>query len=132
MASYPMDIKALLDKLGLSYLAEPLLLQVLLVVLTTVLANIIAHFLLRYLTQIARMTTSHWDDALVKAAKGPAPIVIWLIGVTYADGIAIHEKNTDEVDRATIEARRSWLISRLSSQPAWWRCKPLASASQGY
>jgi len=39
MASYPMDIKALLDKLGLSYLAEPLLLQVLLVVLTTVLAN---------------------------------------------------------------------------------------------
>ncbi|HUW00062.1 MAG TPA: mechanosensitive ion channel family protein [Gallionella sp.] len=93
MASHPMDIKPSLDKLGLSYLAEPLLLQVLLVVLATALANLFGHFLLRYARKVARMTTSHWDDALVNAAKRPVPVVIWLIGITYAADIA--GKETD-------------------------------------
>jgi len=88
-----MDIKPLLDKLGLSYLAEPLLLQVLLVVLATALANIFGHFLLRYARKVARMTTSHWDDALVNAAKRPIPVVIWLIGITYAADIAGKDTN---------------------------------------
>ncbi|HUW76920.1 MAG TPA: mechanosensitive ion channel family protein, partial [Gallionella sp.] len=88
-----MDIKPLLDKLGLSYLAEPLLLQVLLVLLATVLANVFGHFLLRYARKVARMTTSHWDDALVNAAKRPVPVVIWLIGITYAADIAGKDTN---------------------------------------
>jgi hypothetical protein len=64
-------MNALSDKLGLSFLAEPSLFQVLLIVLATVLANVVAHIMLRYLARIARMTTSHWDDALVNAAKRP-------------------------------------------------------------
>jgi MscS family membrane protein len=91
MTRYPMDIKALLDKLGLSYLAEPLLLQVLLVILATVLANLVAHFFLRYLTKVTSMTTSHWDDALINAARRPIPVVIWLSGIAYAAGIASKE-----------------------------------------
>ena len=88
MTGHTMDIKTLLDKLGLSFLAEPSLFQVLLIVLATVLANVVVHFLLRYLTRITRMTASHWDDALINAAKRPLPIVIWLTGITYAAGIA--------------------------------------------
>ena len=98
MTRYPMDIKALLDKLGLSYLAEPLLLQVLLVVLATVLANLVAHFLLRYLTKVTSMTTSHWDDALINAAKRPVPVVIWLSGIAYAAGIAGKETGAPILD----------------------------------
>jgi MscS family membrane protein len=114
-----MDIKALLDKLGLSYLAEPLLLQVLLIVLATVLANIVAFFMLRYARKFARMTTSHWDDALVNAAKRPVPIVIWLTGITYAAGIAGKETGAAIFDSVShirdvgIIVCLAWFLIRL-------------------
>jgi MscS family membrane protein len=91
-------MNALSDKLGLSFLAEPSLFQVLLIVLATVLANVVAHIMLRYLARIARMTTSHWDDALVNAAKRPVPVVIWLTGIAYAAGIAGKETGATILD----------------------------------
>jgi MscS family membrane protein len=82
-----MDMKALSEKLGLSFLAEPWLLQVVLVVLVVVLANIVSQFLLRYAEKIVRLTSSPWDDALIQAAKRPVPIVIWLVGIALAASI---------------------------------------------
>jgi MscS family membrane protein len=80
-------MKALSEKLGLSFLAEPWLLQVVLVVLVVVLANIVSQFLLRYAEKIVRLTSSPWDDALIQAAKRPVPIVIWLVGIALAASI---------------------------------------------
>jgi MscS family membrane protein len=98
MTLHPIDMDALLDKLGLSFLAEPSLLQVSLIVLATVLANVVVHIILRYLTKIVRLTTSHWDNALVNAAKRPIPIVIWLTGIAYAAGIAGKESGSAILD----------------------------------
>ncbi|MBU1690156.1 MAG: mechanosensitive ion channel family protein [Gammaproteobacteria bacterium] len=80
-------MKVLSDKLGLSFLAEPWLLQVFLVVLATVLASAVAQFLLRRAERMVSLTTSHWDDGLIQAAKRPLPIIIWLVGIAFAAGI---------------------------------------------
>jgi len=85
-----MDMKTLSEKLGLAFLAEPWIYQVLLVVLATALANFAAHILLRYAEKISRQTTSPWDDALIQAGKSPAPAAIWLIGISFAANI-IHK-----------------------------------------
>ncbi len=84
---------ALSDKLWLSSLAEPWLLQVFLVVMAAVLASVIAQFMLRHAEKIAGLTNSNWDDALIKAAKRPLPILIWLVGIAFA--AAIVGKETD-------------------------------------
>ncbi|BAN34340.1 small-conductance mechanosensitive channel protein [Sulfuricella denitrificans skB26] len=81
-----MDMKVLSDKLGLSFLAEPWLLQVFLVVLATVLVSAVAQFLLRRAERMVSQTASHWDDGLIQAAKRPLPIIIWLVGIAFAAG----------------------------------------------
>jgi MscS family membrane protein len=80
-------MKALSDKLGLSFLAEPWLFQVLLVVLAVVMTSLVAQFLLRQAEKMVSLSASHWDDGLVQAAKRPLPIIIWLVGIAFAAGI---------------------------------------------
>jgi MscS family membrane protein len=119
MNSYPMDMKVLSEKLGLSYLAEPLFLQIFVIVLATALANAISHLLLRYAEKITRLTSSPWDDALVQAAKRPVPIVIWLVGLALAAGIVGKEHGTAIFDSVPqirdvgIVVCLAWFLIRL-------------------
>lgn len=116
-----MDMKVLSDKLGLTFLAEPLLLQVFLVVLATVLVNLAFHFLLRYMARIARLTSNPWDDALIRAAKRPVPMVIWLIGFASAAHIAGKESgaaifdSVPDVRNVGVVICLAWYLIRLIS-----------------
>lgn len=79
-----MDMNVLSEKLGLSSLAEPLLIQIFLVVLASALVSIVAQFLLRHAEKIVSLTRHNWDDALIQAAKRPLPVIIWLLGTAFA------------------------------------------------
>lgn len=87
MTSYLIDMKTLSDKLGLSSLAEPWLVQVFLVVLAALLVSIVAQFLLRRAEKMASLTDNNWDDALIQAAKRPLSIIIWVVGIAFAADI---------------------------------------------
>jgi MscS family membrane protein len=79
---------ALIDKVWLTSFTEVWIRQVFLVVLATVLANIVSHFLLRSAEKLTGQTSNPWDDALIRAAKRPLPIAIWVIGLSFAASIA--------------------------------------------
>jgi MscS family membrane protein len=79
-----MNMKDIADKLELAFLAESWFQQAFLIVLATVLANFVARVLFRRAARLAQQTTSPWDDALVLAAKGPVPLMIWLVGIAFA------------------------------------------------
>jgi MscS family membrane protein len=114
-----MDTKVLSEKLGLSYLAEPLFLQIFVIVLATALANAISHMLLRYAEKITRLTSSPWDDALVEAAKRPVPIIIWLGGLALAAGIVGKERGAaifdyvPQIRDVGIVVCLAWFLIRL-------------------
>jgi len=84
-------LKAFADQLGLSFLADPRILQVFLVVLGAMAANLVSHYVLRQWEKAAQHTSSPWDDALIKAAKRPVPAIIWILGIALAAGIAGRE-----------------------------------------
>lgn len=70
-----------------------LVLQVFVVVLLVVIANF---FVRRALAQLARRseaTATPWDDALINAARRPASLVAWIIGLAFAARIV--EARTD-------------------------------------
>ncbi len=85
----------LIDKLWYTSFTELWIRQVFLIVLATFLINVIAHFLLRYVENIARLTSNPWDDALIRAAKRPVPIAIWLIGISFAASIIGKEEGAE-------------------------------------
>lgn len=93
-----MNFQALSDQLGLAFLAEPWIPEVFVVVLAAMLANFVSHFLLRHLEKATRHTSSHWDDALVQAAKRPLPAVIWIVGIALAAEIAGRESTAAVFD----------------------------------
>lgn len=96
-----MDIKVIADKLELAFLAEAWFQQTFLVVLATVLLNFVVRSLFRRAEKLARHTTSPWDDALIQAAKGPVPIIIWLVGIAFAANILGKESDAAFFDSVT-------------------------------
>jgi len=110
-----MNLKELSEILGISFLTEPLFLQVFLVVLATALANVVSHMLLRYADKLSRLTSSPWDDALIRSAKGPAPLAIWLIGLSFAGNI-IGRENGAAIFDAVPQIRNVGVIVCL----AWY------------
>lgn len=56
--------------------------------LLVLIATVAAHFIVRRLLQHAKNITSRrrsiWDDSLIEAALKPAPVLIWLSGISFA------------------------------------------------
>jgi len=88
----------LIDKVWLTSFTEVWIRQVFLVVLATVLANFVSHLLLRYAGKLTAQTSNHWDDALIRAAKRPVPIAIWVIGISFAVSIVGKESGAGIFD----------------------------------
>ena len=124
--------------------------QVFIVVLATVSANFSANFLLGKLRQKARSTSNPWDDALLAAAHKPLSLLIWLLGITFAAGIAQRESEAaifDLIDpvrriggvviatwflvRAIKEAEANYIRTRASSEDALDRTTLTALSNLG-
>jgi MscS family membrane protein len=63
---------------------SPETLRLLTVLAATVAAHFIARKLLQRAERIAARTDNIWDDALIKSARLPVPVLIWLGGLSFA------------------------------------------------
>ena len=112
-------MNALAQQFGLSFLAEPWLPEVLTVVVAVVAINVAIYYVLRHVEKITSRTTAVWDDALIKAARKPLTLILWVAGVAFAAQIV--QKHTgapifDFVDPARdtiVVAALAWLLLRL-------------------
>ncbi|MEW6119716.1 MAG: mechanosensitive ion channel family protein [Pseudomonadota bacterium] len=107
-----------------SFLAASWLPQVSAVVAAVVGINIAAYYLLRRIEKLAARTATIWDDALIKAARKPFTLILWVMGVVYAVRIVHRHLGTPVLDfidparDALIIAAFAWFLLRLISQAA--------------
>ncbi|MCP5277701.1 MAG: mechanosensitive ion channel family protein [Thiobacillus sp.] len=112
--------KNLAEYFGLAFLAEPWVLQVLIVVSVVVGLNLFVGFLLRRAEKIALGTTNVWDDALIRAARRPLGVALWIIGLTYATDLARVEAGaqvfefTKPLRDVGVVACLAWFLVRLT------------------
>jgi MscS family membrane protein len=92
----------MLDKLLAYFLEAPWLPQVLTVVVAIVVLNIGAYYLLCHIEKIAARTSSVWDDALIRAARKPLMLILWVAGVAFAIDIAYEHKGVPVFDSLLI------------------------------
>ena len=63
-------------------------------------ATVVTHFILRRVLQHAEKVTSRtsnlWDDALLKAALRPLPVLIWLSGISFALHL-VHQQTGEQL-----------------------------------
>lgn len=106
-------------QLGLSFLAEPWLPEVLLVILAVLALNTAAFYLLRRAERATRTTANVWDDALVRAAGRPLRVFIWLVGIGAASDILARHLGAPIFDlvpslrNAGVVACLAWFMVRL-------------------
>ncbi|MDP3137670.1 MAG: hypothetical protein Q8N17_15230, partial [Burkholderiaceae bacterium] len=74
-------MKRLADNLDMAVLAQPWLIKALAIALATIALNFLVKQLLRRSEKIAAKTATPWDDLLLRAARRPLPITIWLFGI---------------------------------------------------
>lgn len=85
-------------QLGLSFPAQPWLPQVLTVFIVVLAVNLGAYYVLRHIERLAARTSASWDDALIKAARRPATLMLWVAGIAYAVRIAHQHGGTAAPD----------------------------------
>ncbi len=70
---------------------ENWIIQVFAVVFLTLLVDLLQKHLTERLYWKLKATRTFWDDALLDSARGPATVLIWLVGLTFAADIVRHE-----------------------------------------
>lgn len=70
------------------------MIQVFLVVFAAMVINAITIRLLKRFVEQATKTKNIWDDALLRAAQKPLPVLIWVIGIGFAGDIILRETGT--------------------------------------
>jgi MscS family membrane protein len=112
-------MKDLAQQFVASFLTASWLPQVLTVIVVVILLNIGAHYVLRHIEKIAARTATVWDDALIKAARKPLTLILWVTGTTYAIKIVHKHLGTPVFDfvqpahDTLIIAALAWFLMRL-------------------
>jgi MscS family membrane protein len=108
----------------LSGLGEPWLWQVTLLVLVIIAVNMAAFYLLRHIERVTARTSTVWDDALIKAARRPATLLLWTLGAAFAVRIVHQHIGFPYFDlvaparNVLIIVAMGWLLIRLINNGA--------------
>src|ERR1035437_1811041 len=68
----------------MSYSLSPEITRLLLVLAATIAAHFIVRRVLKQAEKVASHTSNIWDDSLIEAALKPAPVLVWLSGISFA------------------------------------------------
>ncbi|HHJ11586.1 MAG TPA: mechanosensitive ion channel family protein [Chromatiales bacterium] len=95
------------------------ILQVFFIILVVVITNFVARLFLARLHRKLQNTRNDWDDALVLALKRPLPMLVWIIGLTFAADVIKVERKAAIFDFADplrdigIIAMLAWFLVRF-------------------
>jgi MscS family membrane protein len=115
----------LAKQLNLSFMAASWLPQVLMVIVAVITLNVGAYYVLRHIEKIATRTASVWDDALIKAARKPLTLIVWVTGTAFAIQI-VHKHLGTPVFDFVIPTRDTLIIAGL----AWFLLRLISQASR--
>ncbi|MAB23470.1 mechanosensitive ion channel family protein [Pseudomonas neustonica] len=106
----------------LPLIGEAWMYQVFAVVLCALVAAYVVKLILDRLERRAELTTNMWDDALVYAARRPAWVLIWSMGLMWAARITANEMDEgladvlDQCQRILLIVLLCWFILRLMKE----------------
>lgn len=72
-----------IPKLGFDLLAASWLPQALAIVVGVLILNVGFYYLLRHIEKAARRTTTVWSSALIRAARKPVTLILWVLGAEF-------------------------------------------------
>ncbi len=87
--------------------------QAFLIVFIALLCNLIVRLGLRRLREKFKATPNLWDDAIVLATQGPATLLVWVIGFTFAADI-VHAATKAPIFNAIESIRQIGVISAIT------------------
>lgn len=93
--------------------------QVFLIVFIALLGNLVVRVCLRRLRVKLKTTPNIWDDTLVAAVQGPATLLVWVVGFTFAADVVRAETQApifnaiDPLRQLGIISAITWFLMRL-------------------
>ncbi len=112
-------------QLGFDFLAISWLPQVLTVIVAFVAINISAYYLLRHIEKVAASTETVWGDALIRSARTPVTLIIWIVGVAFILQI-VHEHSGAPIFGFVTPTRDTVIIIAL----AWFLLRLISHATR--
>tara|TARA_R110000764_G_scaffold112761_8_gene199753 strand:- start:7347 stop:8513 length:1167 start_codon:yes stop_codon:yes gene_type:complete len=116
------ELTAKLNLDQMPIIGEAWIYQVFAVVMSALVAAYVVKRVLDHLERRAERTNNMWDDALVYAARRPAWVLIWSMGLMWAARITANEMDEgladvlDQVQRILLIALLCWFILRLMKE----------------
>jgi MscS family membrane protein len=93
--------------------------QVFVVILGVVILNFIVRMLLSRLNKRFEATQNQWDDAVIYALRAPVPMLVWILGISFAaDIVQLEDRATifeliDPIRSIGIIATTTWALIRF-------------------
>ena len=116
------ELTAKLNLDQMPIIGEAWIYQVFAVVMSALVAAYVVKRVLDHLERRAERTNNMWDDALVYAARRPAWVLIWSMGLMWAARITANQMDEgladvlDQVQRILLIALLCWFILRLMKE----------------
>jgi MscS family membrane protein len=110
--------------LNFPFFSDPTLPKVLAVLVLVAVITLAIKFSLYRLERAAKQTDTIWDDALIYAARRPAPVLVWVVGLAYAAHIIHKDKDwfflefVQPLRDIAIIACGAWFLFRLIDNAA--------------
>lgn len=114
----------LAQQLGLSFLDQPWLPQVITVVVAVVAINIVIYYVFRRVEKLTERTSTVWDDALFRSLRKPLTLVLWVVGVAFAAEI-VHKHTGEPIFDFVVPTRNVVVIFSL----AWFLLRFIRNAT---
>lgn len=111
-------------QLGFDFLSASWLPQVLAVAAGVTVINVAAYYLLRHIEKLSARSTAVWDDALVRAARKPLTLILWVLGTAFASRI-VHQHIDTPAPEWVVPARDALIITAL----AWFLWRLIGNAA---
>lgn len=115
----------LIEQFGLSFLTASWLPQVLTVIVGVAVINVGAYYILRHIEKVAARSSTVWDDALIRTARTPLTLIIWVMGVAFAFQV-VHEHSGAPLFGFVIPTRNTVVIAAL----AWFLLRLIGHATR--
>jgi MscS family membrane protein len=115
----------LTQQLGLDFAAASWLPQVLALIAAVIAINVGAYYLLKRVEKLAARTAAVWDDALIRAARKPLTLILWVAGAVFALRI-VHEHSGTPVPDFVVPTRDMVVIVAL----AWFLLRLVGNAQR--
>lgn len=80
-----------------NFFSQAIIAEILAIIIVAFIAAFIVDFFLSQITKLTKKTKNFWDDSLIKAARSPIILLVWIVAIKFCSEIILQKFDQEKV-----------------------------------